>query len=79
MDWISNLKPEKGWQYISTYNAWPVKNEAWCIWKFANPMTIPDFVKEFTKAVGDAGTAAPTWVTEFTPDTFPPFQYVPKK
>jgi len=57
----------------------PLKNEAWCVWDIAKSMAIADFQKEFSKALGDAGTAEVTWVTEFTAETFPPFQYVPKK
>jgi len=79
MEWIASLKPEKGYKYIRTYSAHPVKMEAWCIWDIANPMAIADFQKEFSKALGDTGTVEPTWVTEFVPETFPPFQYVPKK
>ena len=79
MDWIPSLKPEKGYKYVKTYSAFPVKNEAWCIWDIANPFTIPNFLKEFSEALGNAGTAEATWVTEFTPETFIPFQYIPKK
>ena len=42
-------------------------------------MAIADFQKEFSEALGDAGTAEATWVTEFTEETYPPFRYVPKK
>ena len=76
-DWIRPL--EKGYKYVKTYSAHPLKNEAWCIWDIANPLKLPDFQKEFNEALGDDGTAEVTWVTEFTPETFPPFQYVPKK
>jgi len=79
LDWHAILKPEKGYKYIKTYSALPVKNEAWCIWDIANSKAIADFEKEFSEALGDAGTAEATWVTEFTPKTYPPFQYVPKK
>lgn len=76
-DWV--MRPEKGYKYIKTYSAFPVKNEAWCIWDIANPFDIPNFQKELSGAIGDSGTAEVTWVTEFTPETFPSFQYVPKK
>jgi len=70
---------KKGYKHIRTYWSLPVKNEAWCIWDIANSKAIADFEKEFSEALGDAGTAEATWVTEFTPKTYPPFQYVPKK
>jgi len=65
LDWHAILKPEKGYKYIKTYSALPVKNEAWCIWDIANSKAIADFEKEFSEALGDAGTAEATWVTEF--------------
>ena len=78
-EFIMSLKPEKGWQYLKTYSAAPVKLEAWCVWRIANALTIVDFQKEFSQAIGNTGTVEPTWVTEFVPETFPPFQFVPKK
>ena len=78
-EFIMSLKPEKGWKYLKTYSGTPVKNEAWCIWQIANPLTMMDFQKEFSGVIGNTGTVEPTWVTEFTPETFPSFQFVPKK
>jgi len=45
-DWAATLTPEKGYEYIRTYSALPLKNEAWCIWDIANPMAIADFQRE---------------------------------
>jgi len=45
-DGYFTLKPEKGYKYIRTYCALPVKNEAWCIWDIANPMAMADFQRE---------------------------------
>lgn len=74
MDW----KHGEEYKYIKTYSALPLKNELWCIWD-VQPASLANFQKEFSKALGDAGTAEATWVTEFTPETYPPCQYVPKK
>jgi hypothetical protein len=74
MDW----KHGEEYKYIKTYSALPLKNEAWCIWDVQLGV-LANFQKEFSKALGDAGTAEAAWVSEFTFDTFPPFQYVPKK
>lgn len=78
-DSLGALTPQKGFKYIKTYSAFPLKNEAWCIWDVVNPSDIPNFQKEFSTGLGEDGTAEVTWVTEFTPETFPPFQYMPKK
>jgi len=85
-DWAATWKPDKGYKYIRTYCALPLKNEHWCIWDIANPMAsgdfhkaIADFQKELREALGDAGTVEATWVTEFGWETWPPFQYAPKK
>ena len=42
-DWERHPRPEKGYKYIRTYCAVPLKNEHWCIWDIATPVSSGNF------------------------------------